>query len=136
VIDGRILDESEMINVNVGGNRYRAGSFQLLPRSVVDDGLLDVSILRKCPDPLEPALLSMTGDISDHPAVVYGRGRRITVERIDGEALIFEHDGDVVAQQLCSYTISVLAAALRVAVPGPVSDCFATNDTSTMTGQI
>ncbi len=127
VVDGRILDVSEMINVNVGGNRYRAGSFQLLPRSVVDDGLLDVSILRNCPDPLEPAMLSMTGDIADHPAVVYGRGRRITVERIDGEALIFEHDGDVVPEQRSSYTISVLAAALRVAVPSPLSNCFGTN---------
>jgi diacylglycerol kinase (ATP) len=135
VIDGRILDVSEMMNVNVGGNRYRAGSFQLLPRSIVDDGLLDVSILRKCPDPLEPALLSMTGDVADHPSVVYGRGRRITIERIDGEALIFEHDGDVVREQRCSYTIAVMAAALRVAVPSPVSDCFATNDTSTTTGQ-
>jgi diacylglycerol kinase family enzyme len=131
VIDGRVLDVSEMINVNVGGNRYRAGSFQLLPRSVVDDGLLDVSILRNCPDPLEPALLSMNGDIVDHPAVVYGRGRRITVERIDGEALVFEHDGDVVPQQLCSYTVSVLPAALRVAVPDPVSNCFSTKDAST-----
>ena len=131
VIDGRVLDVGEMINVNVGGNRYRAGSFQLLPRSVVDDGLLDVSILRNCPDPLEPALLSMTGDISNHPAIVYGRGRRITVERIDGEPLVFEHDGDVVPQQLCSYTISVLAAALRVAVPDPASNCFSTKDAST-----
>jgi len=136
VIDGRTLDVSEMINVNVGGNRYRAGSFQLLPRSVVDDGLLDVSILRNCPNPLEPALLSMTGDIVDHPAVVYGRGRRITVERIDGEAMIFEHDGDVVPQQRCSYTISVLAAALRVAVPSPLSNCFGTNDASTTTGPV
>lgn len=136
VIDGQILDESEMINVNVGGNRYRAGSFQLLPRSLVDDGLLDVSILRNCPDPLEPALLSMTGDIVDHPAVVYGRGRRITVERIDGEAMVFEHDGDVVAPQRCSYTISVLAAALRVAVPGPVPNCFGMKDASTTTGSI
>jgi diacylglycerol kinase (ATP) len=127
VVDGRILDVGEMINVNVGGNRYRAGSFQLLPRSVVDDGLLDVSILRNCPDPLEPAVLSMTGDIADHPAVVYGRGRRITVERIDGEALIFEHDGDVVPEQRCSYTISVLAAALRVAVPSPLPNCFGTD---------
>jgi diacylglycerol kinase (ATP) len=124
VVDGRVLDEGDMINVNVGGNRYRAGSFQLLPHSVVDDGLLDVSILRDCPDPLEPALLSMTGDIVDHPAVVYGRGRRITVERIDGEAVIFEHDGDVMTQQRCSYTVSVLPAALRVAIPGPVSNCF------------
>jgi diacylglycerol kinase (ATP) len=136
VIDGRVLEVGEMLNVNVGGNRYRAGSFQLLPHSVVDDGLLDVSILRKCADPLEPALLSMTGDIVDHPAVAYGRGRRITVERIDGEALVFEHDGDVVPQQLSSYTVSVLAAALRVAVPGPVSNCFSATDASTTTGSI
>ena len=54
-------------------------------------------------------MLSMTGDVGDHPAVVYGRGRRITVERIDGEALIFEHDGDVVAQQPSFLPISVLA---------------------------
>jgi diacylglycerol kinase family enzyme len=131
IVDGRVLVAGEMLNVNVGGNRYRAGSFQLLPRSLVDDGLLDVSILRRCPDPLEPALLSMTGDIADHPAVVYGRGRRITVERTDGEALVFEHDGDVVPQQRFSYTISVLPAALRVAVPDPVSNCFSSNDVLT-----
>jgi diacylglycerol kinase (ATP) len=51
----------------------------------------------------------------------------ITVERIDGEALIFEHDGEAVPEQRSSYTISVLAAALRVAVPSPLSNCFGTN---------
>jgi diacylglycerol kinase (ATP) len=136
VIDGETLDESEMFNVNVGGNRYRAGNFQLLPHSVLDDGLLDVSILRNCAEPVEAVLLSMTGDIVDHPAVVYGRGRRITVERIDGEALVFEHDGDVVAQQRCSYTISVLPATLRVAVPDPVPNCFGANDASTAPASI
>lgn len=125
VVDGRLLDESDMINVCVGGHRYRAGTFKLLPHSLVDDGLLDVVVLQDCANPLEPASLAMTGDITQHAAVRYGQGRQIIVERTDGEPLVFEHDGDVMPIDRSSYTISVLPSAITVAVASPAPACFA-----------
>ena len=124
IVDDRILDESDMINVCVGGNRYRAGNFEALPYSLLDDGLLDVSVLQNCANPLELATLAMTGNIAKHPAVRYGQGRRITVERTDGEPLVFEHDGDVMPIDRSSYTISVLPSAITVAVASPAPACF------------
>lgn len=109
-------NEFEVINISVGGSRYRAGNFQPLPHSLLDDGLLDISVLRSCADPLEPAALALTADITEHPAVYYSRGRQITIERPDGEALIFEHDGEVMPIDRPAYTIAVRPSALTVAV--------------------
>ena len=125
-VDDTEPDEFDIINISIGGNRYRAGNFQPLPHSMLDDGLLDISVLCACPDPLEPAALALTGDISEHPAVHYDRGRQITIQRIDGEPLIFEHDGDVMPIERGAYTVAVLPSALTVAVKAPPPSWFVT----------
>jgi diacylglycerol kinase (ATP) len=124
-VDDRTIDDTDVINISVGGNRYRAGNFQPLPHSLLDDGLLDISVLRSCADPLEPAGLALTGDITEHSAVHYDRGRQITIHRLDGEALIFEHDGDVMPIEHDHYTITVLPSAITVAIKEPSPACVA-----------
>ena len=72
-----------------------------------------------CPDPLEPAMLSMTGDITDHPASVYvaatDRRRRMT-----GSSTRFSNTTATSCQQqrrfYTRFTPS-LPAGLRVTVP-------------------
>jgi diacylglycerol kinase (ATP) len=123
-VDGEVLDEGDHLLVNVGGNRYRAGNFQLLPHSLLDDHLLDVCVVGGAADPAEVAGVAMTGTIDSHPEVRYARGARITVERTDGEPLVFEHDGDVMPLERTSYTVRVLPGALPMIVPRPAPECL------------
>jgi len=96
-VDGVVLADGPMASVAIGGGRFRAWSFQFLPESVLDDGLLDVCAIGA----LSPAAvaefvpLMATGRYLGRPGVRYARGTSVTVERTDGLPLVAEFDGSV-----------------------------------------
>jgi diacylglycerol kinase (ATP) len=111
-VDGGVLWEGDTVLANVGGGRFRAGQFQLLPRSLVDDRLLDVCVIGAGLPARAALALARDGRHLAEPDVRYGRGRRISVERLDGEPLCFEHDGEVQADPPRTMTLEVLPHAL------------------------
>lgn len=118
-LGGSVLHEGPTTLVVVGGARHRAGTFQLLPRSVLDDGLLDVCVVGgMAPDAFaELAGAVVAGEHLDRPGVAYGTGRSVTVERLDGAPLGFEHDGDLWTGDDRSLTVEVVPAAVPVYAP-------------------
>lgn len=115
-VDGRVVHSGSTLLVNVGGSRYRGGHFQLLPRSVPDDGLLDVCVLGGEHSAAEMMELTRTGAHLSRPGVVYERGRQVRIERTDGQPLWFEHDGEVLPRGPAEYTVDVVPSALPVLV--------------------
>lgn len=113
-VDGAVLYEGPTNLVNVGGGRHRAGVFNMLPRSLRDDGLLDVCVLGTELDPAQALTLARNGEHLGQPGVAYGTGRSILVERTDGRPLPFEHDGEVAADPRESFTVEILPRALPV----------------------
>ncbi|MFD0392713.1 diacylglycerol/lipid kinase family protein [Streptomyces nogalater] len=84
LVDGRVVHSGATTLVNVGGGRHRAGVYNILPRSLPDDALLDVCVL-DASLPTRTALdLMRTGEHLGHPGVTYAQGAEITLERIDG----------------------------------------------------
>jgi diacylglycerol kinase (ATP) len=122
-VDGVVLAEGPMSVVSIGGGRFRAWSFQFLPRSVLDDGLLDVCAIGA----LDPAAvaelvpLMPAGRHLDRPYVRYGRGSQVVVERTDGLPLVAEFDGSVWEAAGPRLTVDVLPGALLAlaAADGP-----------------
>jgi diacylglycerol kinase (ATP) len=96
-VDGVVLADGPMSSVAIGGGRFRAWSFQFVPESMLDDGLLDVCTI----DALSPAAvaelvpLMTTGQYLGRPDVRYARGTSVIVERTDGLPLVAELDGSV-----------------------------------------
>ncbi|MYS81509.1 VlmJ-like protein [Streptomyces sp. SID5474] len=114
LVDGAVIQSGRTILANVGGGRHRAGVLNVLPRSIRDDGLLDVCVL-DTGIPAEKALeLMRTGDHLDVAGSTYARGRSVTLERLDGLPLHFEHDGEVVPTERGTITVDVLPRALHV----------------------
>ena len=113
-IDGVEAQAGPSVLANVGGGRHRGGRHTLLPHSVLDDGLLDVCVVGAGMDLRELPLLTATGSHVGHPAVTYGRGRSIRIERTDGIPLSFEHDGELFPPAFTSYTVEVLPRAFPV----------------------
>ncbi|MFL5913890.1 MAG: diacylglycerol/lipid kinase family protein [Gaiellaceae bacterium] len=96
-VDGRVLYEGSTMMTTVGGvRRFGRGAFELLPRSVLDDGVLDICVIGEVPRELfgEFAALISTGGHLERAEVEYAQGARVTIERLDGKSLVAEHDGD------------------------------------------
>ena len=96
-VDDDVLYEGPTMMTTVGGlGRFGRGAFEVLPRSRVDDGLLDVCVIGEVARERfgEFAALLGTGQHVGRREVAYAQGARVKVERLDGEALVSEYDGD------------------------------------------
>ncbi|WP_406398636.1 diacylglycerol kinase family protein [Streptomyces sp. NBC_00879] len=113
-IDGKVLHEGGIVETIVGGFRYRGGLLNLVPESIVDDRLLDITVVTSAVDMNAFAQAAIQGNVYEVPGIRWGRGERITVERVDGQPVLFEHDGEVMPQTTPSYDIHVVPAALTV----------------------
>ncbi|MEU9204118.1 diacylglycerol kinase family protein [Streptomyces sp. NPDC048332] len=113
-VDGKVLHDGGVVETIVGGFRYRGGLLNLVPESVLDDGLLDITVVTSAVDMNAFALAAVQGNVYEVPGIVWGRGERITVERVDGEPVLYEHDGEVMPQSTPSYDIHVVPASLTV----------------------
>lgn len=114
VVDGVTVYTGPTLFANIGGSRYRGGQYDVLPRSVLDDGLLDVCVVGGEHPAAEMLRLATTGDHVTRPGVVYARGRRISIERTDGRPAWFEHDGEVLVDFGARFTLEVVPAAVAV----------------------
>lgn len=114
LVDDVVVHAGKTVLANVGGGRHRGGSYQVLPRSVLDDGLLDVCVIGDEIDPLNVAGLTRVGSHLREPGVVYARGWRIVIERTDDEPLSFEHDGELCTGTATRFTLQVLPRVLPV----------------------
>lgn len=116
VVDGTTIHSGPTMLANVGGSRYRGGQFEVLPHSVIDDGLLDICVIGGEHDPTDMLRLARAGEHVTHSGVVYARGRRVTLERTDGKPLWFEHDGEVIHNASTRFTLTVVPNAVPVLV--------------------
>jgi diacylglycerol kinase (ATP) len=113
-VDGEVLYEGGIVLTNIGGGQYRGGQYLMMPCSELTDGLLDVCVIGDAVRPADVPELTRTASHLGLPGVSYGRGRRITVERLDGAYLCFEYDGELRQDVARSMTVRVLPNVLSV----------------------
>jgi diacylglycerol kinase (ATP) len=114
-VDGTCVVDGSITQVTVGGlRRWAGGVLEILPRSVLDDGLLDVCAIGEMTAGgfTEVAPLLMTGAHVDLPNVTYAQGRCVVLERDDGRPLELEFDGDAWPGAGSSITLEMRAGAV------------------------
>lgn len=124
LVDGELLVEGRLLLVALGGARHRGGSFELLPRSLLDDGLFDVCAIRMTsPSRLTELLLAVVaGTHLEEPEVTYAKGHRVTIEALGGQTVPVELDGDVLdvrAPSKRTVTFEIIARVLPVWTSDP-----------------
>ncbi|MFF8725765.1 diacylglycerol/lipid kinase family protein [Streptomyces sp. NPDC015171] len=124
VVDGKVVHEGGVVETIVGGFRYRGGLLNLVPRSMLDDGLLDITVVTDEADMNTFAHATLAGDVYEVPGIRWGRGEHVVVERVDGEPLLYEHDGEVMPRTGPACGLRVLPAALDVLTTPETPDWF------------
>jgi len=114
-VDGQVIHEGPVSLAAVGGGRFRAYAFQFLPRSVLDDGELDICVIGALAGSAVAGVADLvpSGGHLSRPEVLYQRGRRVSLERTDGQPLVAEFDGEVWAGAGSTLTVEILPGALR-----------------------
>ena len=115
--DGRLLADGDMGLVAIGGGRVWASGLTVFPSSLMDDGLLDVLVVRATDTAGFNEVLDaiITGRHVEHPLVSRARARE--VQLIAPNGLTAEVDGEPWGRELYSLDIRCAAGQLLVAMP-------------------
>ena len=118
-VDGEALNRRDMLLCTVANGKYVGGMFQCAPRSLNDDGLLDVCMVRPVSRLTFVALVRLYAQgrhLEDRRLqryVVYRRGRRVELEAEEGFAISL--DGEILDGS--RFAIEVVPHGIRFAVP-------------------
>ena len=118
-VDGEKLNEGKMLLCTVANGKYVGGSFCCAPRSVNDDGLLEVCLFKPISRFTFIKVVGVyeKGQHLDDPRfakhIVYRRGKSVRVSAPEGFA--FSLDGEIVRKN--EFTIEICPGALRFVVP-------------------
>ncbi|MGI8609454.1 MAG: diacylglycerol/lipid kinase family protein [Candidatus Dormibacteria bacterium] len=116
-VDGRVLAEGDIGLIAIGGARVRASLFPVFPNSLMDDGLLEVLVVRATDSAGFNDLLGavVTGRDLEHPLASYARAAEVEITAPNG--LLAEFDGDLWDRAIYSIDVRCAAGQLLVAVP-------------------
>ncbi len=119
-VDGELLNpKGTLLLCTVANGQYVGGSFRCAPRSVNNDGLLEVCLVRPVSHIKFMSLIKVytEGRHLDDPKLAsiltYRRGKQIEVEAPEG--FLYSFDGELIRQN--HFTIEVAPKAIRFAVP-------------------
>jgi len=123
-VDGELLNpKGSILLCTVANGQYVGGSFRCAPRSIDNDGKLEICLVKPVS---HITFLKLIGDYTkglhlDNPKfkkyLEYRRGTTVRVEAPDG--FIYSFDGELVNQN--RFTVEVVSRAVRFAVPKSAS---------------
>lgn len=119
-VDGELLNpKGNILLCTIANGQYVGGSFRCAPRSLNNDGLLEVCLVH----PISHfKFLSLMGDYKEGthlddpkfaPILEYCRAESVTVEAPEG--FVYSFDGELITQK--RFTVEAVRHAIRFAVP-------------------
>lgn len=106
-----------LYNVVIANGRYVAGGRQIAPKASIDDGLLDIILIKERPA-AELALLAAQVALGNHlssDAIVFRRAAKVTVNSRPG--MWFNVDGELVGNDPATFEVVPRALQFVVAAP-------------------
>jgi len=111
-VDGKPAYKGEVFSMNVGICKYNGGGMKQVPHAVPDDGLLDVTLIKKASKwmVVRYARKLFDGSLVDLPIVATFKGENIRI-RSTGK-LFLETDGESLGHT--PFTFEILPRCLRI----------------------
>lgn len=103
-IDGEKRNES-IFSLSIGIGKYNGGGMKQLPKAVADDGLFDITLIRKISkfDVLRYAPRLYDGSFIKHSSVLLHRGKNVSVK--SDKPVLLETDGESLGCPPFSFSI-------------------------------
>jgi len=114
-IDRAAVIDAKVTSVAIGNGKYQGGGMMMCPRAVMDDGLLDVTLIHflRVPELIRNLPLLYNGNIYTHPKVQF---LRVASVRADSkEPVLIEIDGEPLGR--LPVEISAVPRAMRIVSP-------------------
>ena len=119
-VDGELLNpDGNILLCTIANGQYVGGSFRCAPRSIDNDGFLEVCLVKPISVLTFVSLIKVytEGTHLDDPRFAkileYRRGKKIEIEAPEG--FIYSFDGELIRQN--KFTVEVVPNAIRFAVP-------------------
>ncbi len=119
-VDGEVLNpKGTILLCTIANGQYVGGSFRCAPRSLDNDGLLEVCLVHPVS---HVTFLSLIKDYTEgnhignpkfEKYVTYRQGKRVRIQAPKG--FLYSFDGELIAQN--DFTVEVVERAVRFAVP-------------------
>lgn len=105
--------EAEVFSMNVGIGKFNGGGMKQVPDAIPDDGLFDITFIKKISktDVVKNVSKLYDGSFIEHPGIETFRGKEITVQT--NPPIYLEVDGESVGHSPFHFTI--IPRSLRVA---------------------
>lgn len=117
VDDQRVLDE-EILSLSVGNCRYNGGGMMMMPNAIPNDGLFDITAIRKVGMAKFAANISKIYDgtfIKKMNEVSTFQGRKVKVTSIPAHALKLETEGETLTNS--PFEFEMLQQSINMVVP-------------------
>ena len=98
ICDGKSFYEGKCLSIAFGIGKYSGGGFRQTPEAVMDDGLLDVTVIPPIPvsDMPRAALRLVDGSFLTQKQVLSAKARKVEVLPLDDCCEIMETDGEII----------------------------------------
>lgn len=117
-VDDQEVFDGEILSLSVGNGRYNGGGMMMMPQSVPDDGLFDITVVEKI------GMLKFASNISNIydgtfvdklKEVTTFRGKKIRIVSIPAHRLLLETEGETLTNS--PFDFEILPQAINMVVP-------------------
>ena len=117
-IDGKEILEDEILSISVGNGRFNGGGMMMMPKASPDDGLFDITVVKKV------GMLKFAANISNIydgtfvdklKEVTLYRGKKIRITSIPAHQLLLETEGETLTNS--PFDFEMLPKAINMVVP-------------------
>ena len=117
-IDGQEVLEDEILSISIGNGRFNGGGMMMMPNAVPDDGLFDITVVRKVGMLKFATNISHVYDgtfVNKLKEVSLFRGKKIRITSIPAHMLLLETEGETLTNS--PFDFEILPKAINMIVP-------------------
>ena len=118
IVDDQLVFDDEILSLSVGNGRYNGGGMMMMPNAIPNDGLFDITAIRKVGIPKFAANITKLYDgsfIKKLKEVSTFRGSKIRIVSIPEHSLILETEGENLTNS--PFDFEMLQQAVNMVIP-------------------